>query len=104
MKAAGLENGTYKLGNQPVYVKDGEARLANGALAGSIANMNDCVRNAYQNLGLTLNEAVNLASYNPAKSLNEDLLGEIKVGNYANIIFFNENIDIQGTMIKGQMK
>ena len=104
IEAAGLENGTYKLGNQPVYVKDGEARLANGALAGSIANMNDCVRNAYQNLGLTLNEAVNLASYNPAKSLNEDLLGEIKVGNYANIIFFNENIDIQGTMIKGQMK
>lgn len=104
IEAAGLENGTYKLGNQPVYVKDGEARLANGALAGSIANMNDCVRNAYQNLGLTLNEAVNLASYNPAKSLNEDLLGEIKVGNYANIIFFNDNIDIQGTMIKGQMK
>lgn len=104
IEAAGLENGTYKLGNQPVYVKDGEARLANGALAGSIANMNDCVRNAYQNLGLTLNEAVNLASYNPAKSLNEELLGEIKIGNYANIIFFNENIDIQATMIKGQMK
>ena len=104
IEAAGLPGGTYKLGNQPVYVKNGEARLANGALAGSIANMNDCVRNAYRHLGLTLNEAVNLASYNPAQSLHEDLLGEIKVGNYADIIFFDEDIRIQQTMIKGQMK
>ena len=104
IEAAGLPDGTYKLGNQPVYVKNGEARLANGALAGSIANMNDCVRNAYRHLGLTLNEAVNLASYNPAQSLHEDLLGEIKVGNYADIIFFDEDIRIQQTMIKEQMK
>ena len=104
IEAAGLPDGTYKLGNQRVYVKNGEARLANGALAGSIANMNDCVRNAYRHLGLTLNEAVNLASYNPAQSLHEDLLGEIKVGNYADIIFFDEDIRIQQTMIKGQMK
>lgn len=104
IEAAGLPDGTYKLGNQPVYVRNGEARLANGALAGSIANMNDCVRNAYRHLGLTLNEAVNLASYNPAQSLHEDLLGEIKVGNYADIIFFDEDIRIQQTMIKGQMK
>ncbi|MFR7591443.1 MAG: N-acetylglucosamine-6-phosphate deacetylase [Longibaculum sp.] len=104
IEAAGLPDGTYKLGNQPVYVKDGEARLANGALAGSIANMNDCVRNAYHHLGLTLNEAVNLASYNPAKSLGEDLLGEIKEGNYADLIFFNDHIDIEKTMIKGQIK
>lgn len=104
IEAAGLPDGTYKLGNQPVYVKDGEARLANGALAGSIANMNDCVRNAYKHLGLTLNEAVNLASYNAAKSLNEEQIGEIKEGNYADIIFFDEDICIQQTMIKGQMK
>lgn len=45
-----------------------------------------------------------LASYNPAQSLHEDLLGEIKVGNYADIIFFDEDIRIQQTMIKGQMK
>ncbi|WP_028043765.1 N-acetylglucosamine-6-phosphate deacetylase [Candidatus Stoquefichus massiliensis] len=104
IEAAGLPDGTYKLGNQPVYVKDGEARLANGALAGSIANMNDCVRNAYQHLGLTLNEAVNLASYNAARSLNEEFIGEIKEGNYADIVFFDEDICIQQAMIKGQMK
>lgn len=104
LEAAGLEDGTYLLGNQDVYVKNGEARLANGALAGSIVCMNVAVKNAYEHLGLTLNEAVNLASYNPAKSLGEDLLGEIKEGNYADIIFFNDMIEIQETMIKGQLK
>lgn len=104
LEAAGLKDGKYLLGNQDVYVKNGEARLLNGALAGSIVSMNVAVKNAYNHLGLTLNEAVNLASYNPAKSIHEDLLGEIKVGNYADIIFFNEYIDIQNVMIKGQMK
>ena len=104
LEAAGLENGKYLLGNQDVYVKDGEARLIDGTLAGSIVSMNVAVKNAYEHLELTLYEAVNLASYNPAQSLNEPLLGEIKVGNYADIIFFDDNIQIQQTMIKGQLK
>lgn len=104
IEAAGLSDGTYKLGTQLVYVVGKEARLENGALAGSIANMNDCVRHAYVHLGLTLNEAVNLASYNPAQSLGEDMLGEIKEGKYADLIIFDENIEILKTMIKGNVK
>lgn len=104
LEAAGLEDGKYLLGNQDVYVKNGEARLLSGALAGSIVSMNVAVKNAYHHLGITLNEAVNLASYNPAKSINEDLLGEIKVGNFADIIFFDEDIDVKNVMIKGQLK
>lgn len=104
IEAAGLPDGTYALGGQPVYVVGNEARLENGALAGSIANMNDCVRNAYQNLGLTLNEAINLASYNPAKSINEDMIGEIKEGKFADLIFIDDEIDVKTVMIKGIIK
>jgi N-acetylglucosamine-6-phosphate deacetylase len=104
MEAAGLDNGKYRLGTHDVYVKDGEARLIDGTLAGSILAMNVAVKNAYQNLGLTLNEAVNLASYNPAQCIHEDMIGEIKVGKYADIIFFNENVEIQKIMIKGELR
>ncbi len=104
MEAAGLDNGKYRLGTHDVYVKDGEARLIDGTLAGSILAMNVAVKNAYQHLGLTLNEAVNLASYNPARSIHEDLIGEIKEGAYADIIFFDENICIHKTMVRGQMR
>ncbi len=104
MEAAGLEDGTYKLGTQAVFVKDGSARLENGALAGSIASMNNVVRNAYQNLGLEINDAVRLASYNPAQSIYENNIGEIKVGNLADIILFNDNIDIQMKIVEGIVK
>ncbi len=104
LEAAGLENGTYRLGTYDVYVKDGEARLADGTLAGSVLALNVAVKNAYHNLDLSLNEAVKLASYNPAQSLHEDKLGEIKIGNYADIIFFDDDINIKNVMIKGQMR
>ena len=104
IEAAGLEDGTYSLGGQPVYVKGKEARLENGALAGSVANMNECVYNAYKHLGLSLNEAVNLASYNPAQSLHEDKLGELKVGNVADIILFDDDINIKHVYLDGNLK
>ena len=104
IEAAGLPDGQYKLGTQPVYVKDHQARLENGALAGSVANMNECVKNAYNHLDISLNEAINLASYNPAQSLGEDMIGEIKEGKYADIIFFDNDINIKKTMIKGNVK
>ena len=104
LEAAGLADGKYLLGNQDVFVKNGEARLASGTLAGSIVCMNTAVKNAYEHLGLSLNEAVNLASYNPAMSLNEPLYGEIKEGKYADIIFFDEQFNVEHAIVKGNCK
>lgn len=104
IEASGLEDGQYKLGNQAVFVKDNSARLADGTLAGSILAMNDAVKNAYQHLGLTINQAVNLASYNPAKNLNLIDLGEIAVNKTADIIMFDEELDVDFVMIDGMVK
>lgn len=104
IEASGLADGQYKLGNQAVFVKDNSARLADGTLAGSILAMNNAVKNAYQNLGLTINEAVNLASYNPAKNLNLIDLGEIAVNKIADIIMFDEDINVDFVMIDGNIK
>lgn len=104
IEASGLEDGQYKLGNQAVFVKDNSARLADGTLAGSILAMNDAVKNAYQHLGLTINQAVNLASYNPAKNLNLINLGEIAVNKTADLIMFDEEINIDFVMINGMVK
>lgn len=104
IEASGLEDGQYKLGNQAVFVKDNSARLADGTLAGSILAMNNAVKNAYQHLGLTINQAVNLASYNPAKNLNLIDLGEIAVNKTADIIMFDEELDVDFVMIDGMVK
>ena len=104
IEASCLEDCQYKLGNQAVFVKDNSARLEDGTLAGSILAMNNAVKNAYQHLGLSINEAVNLASYNPAKNLNLIDLGEIAVNKTADIIMFDEEINVDFVMIDGNVK
>ena len=104
IEASGLPDGQYKLGNQPVYVKDNAARLKDGTLAGSILALNDAVKNAYKNLDLTIYEAVNLASYNPAKNLNLIDLGEIAVNKTADIIMFDDDIRVDFAMVDGKIK
>ena len=103
VETAGLPDGIYESSMGTVRINNHQVRLLNGTLAGSQADMNQCVKNVYQHLGLTLNEAVSLASYNPAKSLGIDKMGEIKVGNFADIIFFDDNFQIKQTIVKGKV-
>ena len=44
MMAGGMTEGTYQLGEFPVKVKDGMARLESGSLAGSILQLKDAVK------------------------------------------------------------
>lgn len=104
IEAAGLADGEYKLGNQPVFVKDHSARLKDGTLAGSILSMNHAVKNAHIHLGLPIYEAVRLASLNPATSLHRYDIGEIAVNKKADIIMFDEDITIQLVMVDGKVK
>ena len=67
MCACGIPDGNYALGGQPVIVKDGSARLENGALAGSILTLNKAIKNIYENTDYPLYEIVKMASFNGAK-------------------------------------
>lgn len=102
MRAAGMDEGVYDLGGQQVFVKDGQARLADGTIAGSTLTLDRAVYNAVKQLGVTIPEAVRMASYNPAVLLGIDDMGEIKKGNMADIILFDENIKIKGMYISGE--
>ncbi len=84
MREKGLGDGVSELGGQTVYVKDGEARLPNGTLAGSVAKMNDMIRHMVEDVGVPLPQAVDMATTNPARHLGvEDTLGSIRVGKFA---------------------
>lgn len=103
MRAKGLPDGESELGGQRVYVKNGEARLNNGALAGSVLKMNDAVKNLVS-LGVELTDAVDCASFNPAKSLNLDNeIGSIAVNKKANFAVVNENFEVIKTFRNGKV-
>ncbi len=102
MRAKGMPDGESELGGQNVYVKNGEARLEDGTLAGSVLKMNTAVKNAVKYLNLSVTEAADLASANPAKNLGLfGELGGIKEGKRASYTVLDGNFDVIMTIIDG---
>lgn len=103
ISAAGLKDGEYSLGGLDVFVKGGEARLADGTLAGSTLTMDRAVKNFIEFTDVSLPEAVRAASLNPAKLLGMDeRKGSIKEGKDADIVIFDEGFNIHYTIIGGE--
>ena len=81
MRATGMGDGVYTLGGLEVNVSGKHATLvSDGALAGSVTNLFDCMKTAVKKMGIPLETAVACATMNPAKSLGEyDKYGSITV-------------------------
>ena len=81
MEAAGLPDGIYALGGQKVIVREGAARLENGALAGSTLKLHDAVRNMIQKAGIAPEEVIPMATSTPARMVGAENYGKIQIGN-----------------------
>lgn len=104
MMACGMPEGKYALGGQDVFVKDGAARLKEGNLAGSILTLDKAIRNVYKNNNYPLYDIVRMATYNGAKHCGvEDRKGLIKEGYDADLVLFDEDINIKKVIIKGKV-
>lgn len=104
MRAKGLPDGVSELGGQTVYVKNGQARLADGTLAGSVLKMNRALQNVVEKLGVSFTQAVDSATINPAKNLGLDgEIGSIKVGKRTDFTVLNKNYDVLYTIVGGKI-
>lgn len=102
MRNKGMPEGISELGGQTVYIKNNEARLENGALAGSILKMIDAYRNAITDLGVSYVKAAHMTSLNAARQLKvDDKLGSIEVGKYADLVFLDSKLNLLKTYING---
>lgn len=101
IRATGLTDGTYDLGGQTVYVRGGEARLADGHIAGSTVTLWQCLHRAHAS-GIPLEDAACMASATPADLLGEaNSRGRIKKGLRADLILA-EGDSIRQVWIGGQ--
>ena len=104
IEAKHLPDGMYKLGGQDVTVKGKEARLADGTLAGSTLKMNDAIRNAKNVLNLSLEDAIDLATVNPAKNLGVyDTKGSIALGKDADFTVIDSDLNVYMTVSNGNV-
>ena len=65
LRCCGMPDGQYTLGGQDVFLSGGVARLTDGTIAGSAANLYDCMRNAAA-FGIPVEQAVLSATAIPA--------------------------------------
>ena len=105
MRAKGLPDGVSELGGQTVYVKNGEARLEDGTLAGSVLRMNRAIENMVKKVGVPFTQAVDYATINPAKNLKiDDEAGSIKVGKNADFaVIDGDTYDVIYTVRAGKV-
>lgn len=105
MRATGMPEGQYTLGGLDVNVVGNRATLvSDGALAGSVTNLMDCMRTVVKKMGIPLETAVACATMNPAKSLGEyDRYGSISKGKKANVVLLDEELDLQMVVKDGEI-
>ena len=106
MTAGGLEDGDYMLGEFPVVVENGTARLkSTGNLAGSILKLKDGLKNVVEWGIANPHEAVMMASLNPAKSVHiDDVCGQIREGYDADFIVLDKDLELVATFLDGQKR
>lgn len=109
MRAAGMPPGKSILGNLknglPVIVEDDVAKLPDrSAFAGSVATADRLVRNMINMADVPLIDAVKMMTSTPARIIGvSDRKGSLAKGKDADIVIFDEKINIETTIIKGRV-
>jgi N-acetylglucosamine-6-phosphate deacetylase len=100
IEAAMLEPGHYGLAGRSVHVRDGEVRLPDGTLAGSVLTMDEAVRNLVAS-GAWLADAVHAAATAPARLLGRRDLGVLREGGPAHLTVLDDDLRVVRTMVGG---
>jgi len=102
--AAGMPDGSYRLGDREVRAQDGEVRLADGTLAGSALTLDQAARNALQFADLSLEEALSLVTANPARGLGlGEERGALAVGARADLVLLDPDLSVWATIRGGKI-
>jgi N-acetylglucosamine-6-phosphate deacetylase len=103
MPCLGTDARSFKLQGRDITVSGTVCLDEDGRLAGSNIDMASCVRNAVSLLGVSLPEAVRMASLYPAEFLGlSHELGRIEPGYRANLVLADDRLNVLETWIDGR--
>ena len=106
LKPTGQTSGKLMANNEEVYCKDGLfVRKKDETIAGSALTMIRGVRNLVEDMKIPLDDALRMASCNPATVISRQIeTGYIMPGRDADIVVFDEDYNIKITMVRGEIK
>ena len=94
---------SFELQGRKIHLKNGKLQLDNNTLAGSNLTMDEAVRYCVERLGVALEDALRMASLNPAAFLRRDHeLGRIKPGYLASLVYLSDDLHVLKTWIDGK--
>lgn len=96
----GLGDGDFELWDEKVSVVHGRTRNERGSIAGSVCTMANEVKLMHE-LGFSNAEIAAMASTNPAKLLGLRDRGKVQVGNRADIVLVDANLNVISTYVAG---
>ena len=99
--AAGIGDGSYRLGSVDVEVRDGVARREDGVLAGSSMTLIEAVRRLHA-LGVPLADAVGAATAVPARVVRRPGLGNLRPGADADVVVLDDALEIRAVFVGGE--
>ncbi len=105
MRAAAWEDAATKFHDPRVILEDGVGKLPDrSALSSSIATADRLIRTLVQQAEIPLTDAVRMASETPARIMGiADRKGTLEKGKDADIIFLDERLHNQATLVEGRL-
>jgi N-acetylglucosamine-6-phosphate deacetylase len=102
LSAAGMPDGKYSLGGFEIQVI-GNRAMAGDVLAGSVLTLDRAVRNFMEFTGAPLDEALRLATVNPAAMTGlGDTVGSLAVGRVASLVAMDATGKLVGSIVNGK--
>lgn len=102
LRCAGMPDGQYELGGQPIEMKGGKATLlGTETLAGSSTNLLQEVKNLVR-FGISLEDAIYAVSTAPAKAARLDTIGEIAPGKQADLLLLSGDLSLAAVYVDGK--
>ncbi len=103
MPPMGTDLTEFSLYGETVTVRDGACFMADGTLAGSVLTMDRAVRNMSDLVDAPVEDALRMASSNPASVIGEgDVRGTIEVGKAADIVVMDSELNVTATIVGGR--
>jgi len=103
ISATGMPDGVYSLGGLEVQVSNGRCEFR-GKLAGSVLTLDRAIRNVMSFAGWQLQQAIKLATLNPAKRLGiSNQRGLLAPGRRADLVVLTPEGEVAHTIIGGEI-
>ena len=102
LRCAGMPDGDYELGGQPITMRSGKATLTGtDTLAGSSISMLDALRNVVK-FGLPLEAAVYAGTTAPAEAAGLGDIGAIEPGRAADLLVLDQDLNLKAVFVNGE--